>query len=74
MVPRLPATILQRLKDGKLVYIEPQEYYDFDGTFLPVDNIANSAGTKPIYTRGILRIDNKVFNTKFASIFEIPEQ
>ena len=68
------ATILQRLKDGKLVYIEPQAYYDFDGTFLAVDNIANDAGTKPIYTRGILRIDNKVFNTKFASIFEIPEQ
>lgn len=64
------ATILQRLKNGKLVYIEPQEYYSFDGTFLSVDEITRKAASNPVPTRGILRIDNKIFNTKYASIFE----
>lgn len=64
------ATILQRMKDGTLAYIEPQEYNDKKGAARSIDELCKSGATKPLATRGILRVDNKIFNTKFISIFD----
>ncbi len=67
------ATILQRFADGTLRYIEPQhdnskgsgrEYMDLDWLG------KNGATTRIHDCRGIMRVDNKLFNSKFASIFD----
>ncbi len=66
------ATILQRFADGSLRYIEPQhdnskgsgrEYCDLD--YLGKNGAATSHGC-----RGIMRVDNKLFNVAFAEIFD----
>ena len=66
------ATILQRFADGELRYIEPQldnsdgsgrEYYN-------IDYLCKVGATTRLHEcRGIMRIDNKLFNTDFADIF-----
>lgn len=65
------ATIIERTEDGKLVRIEPQmdnskggkyEYIDFD-------RLCQNGSTRQAYCRGVLRIDNKLFNLKFLDIF-----
>ena len=63
------ATILQRFEDGTLKYIEPQSYSASKGVKRGIEDLSIKGATKPISTRGILRVDNKLFNTKFASIF-----
>ena len=66
------ATILQRFTDGTLRYIEPQhdnskgsgrETHDLD--WLGKNGAATNHSC-----RGIMRIDNKLFNTSFAEIFD----
>jgi SPP1 gp7 family putative phage head morphogenesis protein len=66
------ATILERTADGKLIRIEPQrdnskgskcQWDDFD--FLCKHGAARSHDC-----RGVMRVDNKLFNIKFASIFD----
>ena len=65
------ATILERTPDGKLVRIEPQrdnskggcEWDDFD--FL-----CKRAAARSHDCRGVMRVDNKLFNTKFTGIFD----
>lgn len=64
------ATILQRFEDGTLAYIEPQAYSAALGAKRPIDELCNNGGTVPYHKRGILRIDNKIFNRKFLSIFD----
>lgn len=64
------ATILQRFADGSLKYVEPQHYKEQVGATRSIEELCNSAAQNPIPTRGILRVDNKLFNTKFASIFD----
>lgn len=64
------ATILQRFEDGTLAYIEPQVYSTALGAKRPIDELCNDGGTVPYHKRGILRIDNKIFNKKFLSIFD----
>ncbi|MCM1035547.1 MAG: toxin glutamine deamidase domain-containing protein [Paludibacter sp.] len=64
------ATILQRFKDGSLKYIEPQEYNVSLGAVRPIDELCDSGTIRPTPKRGILRVDDKIFNTKFISIFE----
>lgn len=66
------ATILQRFKDGSQKYIEPQadnskgSGYEFkDIKYLAENGAANNHGC-----RGIMRIDNKSFNTDFIDIFD----
>lgn len=63
------ATILQRTKDG-LFYVEPQVYNEKQGALRSISELCLRGGSNPISTRGILRIDNKLFNPKFLSIFE----
>ena len=62
-------TILERSKDGKLSYIEPQLYYD-DATRHSVKEMIKSfsrcmQGDK----NGILRIDNKLIKDKYLPLF-----
>ena len=64
------ATILQRFEDGTLKYIEPQVYSASIGAKRGIEELSSMGATNPIVTRGILRVDNKLFNTKFASIFD----
>jgi hypothetical protein len=61
-------TIIQRLHDGSIIRVEPQ-----------VDNsrernsfaFLNGAVTKASNSRGILRIDNKLIDPKYAGIFAV---
>ena len=64
------ATILQKFSDGSLHYIEPQIYDKKLGAKRPIEELCKSGATKPIATRGILRVDNKLFNSDFIDIFE----
>lgn len=64
------ATILQRFADGTLSYIEPQVYDEKTGSRRPIDELCNGGGAVPYHKRGILRVDNKIFNLKFLSIFD----
>ena len=65
------ATILQRFADGGLKYIEPQVYDEKLGARRSIDELCGSGATQPIRTRGILRIDNKLFNVNFSDIFDV---
>ncbi len=64
------ATILQRFADGTLSYIEPQEYNKDLGAKRPISELSQAGAIKPLSTRGILRVDDKLFNTDFAEIFD----
>lgn len=63
------ATILQRFEDGSLSYIEPQ-IYNGKSSKRSIDELCESGALKPVKTRGVMRVDNLLFNQKFASIFE----
>lgn len=63
-------TVLQRLHDGSLVYVEPQHYESDKGETRPIDELCNDGETStPHECRGVMRLDDKIFNTDFASIF-----
>lgn len=62
-------TILQRLHDGSLVYIEPQHYDDTIGEQRPITKLCDDGEKYPHECRGIMRIDDKIFNKDFAPIF-----
>lgn len=64
------ATILQRFEDGTLKYIEPQVYSASTGAKRDIGELSGMGAAKPLSTRGVLRVDNKLFNTKFISIFD----
>ncbi|MBQ8705619.1 MAG: minor capsid protein [Paludibacteraceae bacterium] len=66
------ATILQRFPNGELRYIEPQndnskgskrEYRD-------IKALAADGTATPTWGRGILRVDNKLFDDTYADIFD----
>lgn len=65
------ATILQRLDSGKLVYVEPQKYSGsiFRNYYAELSNNATSVDWK-ISGRGVLKIDDKIFDTQYLSIFD----
>ena len=65
------ATILQRLDSGKLVYVEPQKYSGsiFRNYSAELSNNATSVDWK-IAGRGVLKIDDKIFDTQYLSIFD----
>ena len=65
------ATILQRFADGALRYIEPQAD-NSEGSgyeWKNLEYLANEGATKNHVCRGIMRIDNKLFNVGFIDIF-----
>lgn len=66
------ATILQRFTDGSLKYIEPQADNSVGSGYEWEDiaYLASRGETSNIaYCRGIMRIDDKLFNTLFTVIF-----
>lgn len=67
------ATILQRFKNGELRYIEPQNDNSKGSgqEWKDVKYLCNLGAANSHDCRGIMRIDNKLFDIKFASIFDI---
>ena len=73
------ATILQRDSDGVLYYIEPQRYEMSKGAdgkrslddLLMRHDGSQKLSTKPTHGYGVLRVDDKLFNTDYAGLFEI---
>lgn len=63
------ATILQKTSEG-LFYIEPQAYNAAIGAKRSIDELCLNGGQNPIKKRGLLRIDNKLFEIHLLSIFE----
>lgn len=65
------ATILKRKHDGSLVYIEPQHYIKSQGMERKVNDLYFWGKAKYDYgERGIMRVDNKIFDVKWADIFD----
>lgn len=67
------ATILQRFADGQLRYIEPQAD-NSEGSGMEwqdVRYLADRGDSNPHNCRGIMRIDDKLFNLEFIDIFDI---
>lgn len=67
------ATILQRDEDGHLYHIEPQVYESHktaDGR-RSIDGLISHLTLKPLDYRGIMRVDDKIFDTKYADLFNV---
>ena len=65
-------TVLQRFPDGELRYIEPQ-HDNSQGSGREnndLNYLARNGSTKQHNCRGIMRIDNKLFDTAFIEIFD----
>ena len=64
-------TVLQREEDGTLRYVEPQ--HDNYKTWRDIDylckNLQQTIPDAVKKRRGVMRVDNKMFNQKFLSIF-----
>lgn len=65
------ATILQRDADGQLYYIEPQSFDSSIGARRPISDISENAASDlaTIGNRGVMRVDNKVFDTDYLPLF-----
>lgn len=69
------ASILERDQDGKLYFIEPQVFDKYMADGDGRRNIEDFTDKMFPYQRwshlGVMRVDDKLFNPKYASIFEI---
>lgn len=67
------ATILQRFANGELRYIEPQHDNSKGSGYewKNVKHLCERGASNSHSCRGIMRIDNKLFNTDFLGIFDI---
>ena len=63
------ATVVMRKADGTLIRIEPQSYFEFLGTERPMDTITKWCHKDPWDDCGILRVDDKILNPKYAGLF-----
>ena len=63
------ATIIKRDKDGKLYYIEPQHYSKKEGARRSLDELCDASAV-PWRRMGILRVDDKIFDPKWAKLFD----
>ncbi len=63
------STILQRFTNGELRYIEPQRDILSDKS-RDIKWLSQQGAKIPVGERGILRIDDKVFNTDYSDIFD----
>lgn len=65
------ATILQRDADGQLYYIEPQLYESAKGEDgrRRLDELVNDLAPVQPPEKGVMRVDNKLFNVKYAQLF-----
>lgn len=69
------ATIVEKWKDqdGKmhLSYIEPQVYNPDYGVRIPMEELYDKLVPEPMAQNGVLRVDNKVFDTKYSDLFYV---
>lgn len=74
------ATILQRDSDGKLSFIEPQVFEkditsdgrrDVNDILSHINNGESGVTMYPRNYDGIMRVDDKLFNTKYANLFDV---
>lgn len=67
------ATILQRFENGDLRYIEPQANNQTGSGYewKDVNYLCKHGATQVHNCMGIMRVDNKLFNTDFSSIFNV---
>lgn len=66
------ATILQRDENGDLFYIEPQHYNGkTEDDRRSIEDIVHDLDSNPCFNKGILRVDDKVFDASYASLFEV---
>lgn len=65
------ATILKRLGNGKVVYIEPQLYLKEKGTTRDIMELCNEGARSwtSVPYKGIMRVDDKLFDPQYADIF-----
>lgn len=65
------ATILQRDDDGRLYYIEPQLFESFKGESgrRSLEDLVYELSPVQPPEKGIMRVDDKVFNVKYAPLF-----
>lgn len=65
-------TIIHRFKDGKLSLVDPQFYNNIRNEYqIDLEDIYIRATRTPGDGDGIVRIDDKLFNTKFIDIIDI---
>ena len=66
------ATIIKRLADGKLVRIEPQHYVATEGKKRSVQKLYSQleCAKSSLKKVGVLRVDDKIFDPKWAGLFE----
>lgn len=63
-------TILKKIKDGRIVYIEPQVFNPLIGELHDISILCdNVSWAMPYHKDGILRVDNKLFDTNYLGIF-----
>ena len=65
------ATIIKRAKDGTLSYIEPQVYDAGKGVLQSISELCNEGTFKPFPTRGVLRVDDKLFDVILGIVFQL---
>lgn len=67
------ATIIQKYRDEngdlQLSYIEPQVYNEKLGVKQSIDNLVQDMDKTPLPTRGIMRVDDKMFDSKYVALF-----
>lgn len=65
-------TILQCTKEGEILHVEPQKDNSSNRSIehLCVDGLTQRMST----CRGIMKIDNKILNTKYLEIFNVIDQ
>ncbi len=63
------ATIIQR-ENGKLYYIEPQAYSETRGVRRDIDELCKNGEHVIRGNRGIMRVDNKVFDKDWIGLFD----
>ena len=64
------ATIIERLDDGSLWHIEPQAYNSKTGALRDIMDLCNNGAASGFGSRGVMRVDDKLFREGYLSIFE----
>lgn len=64
------ATIIERLDDGSLWYVEPQAYNAKTGVLRDIAELCDNGAASAIGPRGVMRVDDKLFKLAYLSIFE----
>lgn len=64
------ATIIRRTADGNLYYIEPQTYKEKKGVLRFPEELYKRATSKPRIVDGVLRVNDLIFDTHWAGLFD----